>query len=118
MLAFTHLSAGSFHTCALDVANRVSCWGYDADGQISAIPAGTFDAIDAGQSHNCGLATDGSLTCWGAMGTSLDYGQVTETPGGSFIAISTGTSHSCAISQGGTLACWGRDHIDQVSGAP
>ncbi len=32
--AFTTITAGGHHTCALDTARKAWCWGYDAVGQV------------------------------------------------------------------------------------
>ncbi len=89
----SQINAGVNHTCALNTAGEVYCWGsnsiLDADdggGVLVPGPAnpGQFDnysveptqyefgptgealSVEAGLWHSCGEATDGSLWCWGA----------------------------------------------------
>ncbi len=67
MGAFTQVSAGSLHACAIKPDGTVACWGNNLDGQ-STPPEGAFLWISAGQFHTCGLRSGGGLECWGAMG--------------------------------------------------
>ena len=62
------LSAGSFHTCAIDAAGSISCWGNDGDGRVSGPDgaAGVFTAVSAGSFHTCALDSAGSISCWGS----------------------------------------------------
>jgi alpha-tubulin suppressor-like RCC1 family protein len=79
------VSAGDWHTCALDEEGALYCWGYDLLGRLGigkglgttadpgeaiATPtpvdeAHRYTAIDAGASHTCGVRDDGGLWCWG-----------------------------------------------------
>jgi hypothetical protein len=35
---FAEVSGGLFHSCALDTAGDIACWGRDDSGQVSDIP--------------------------------------------------------------------------------
>ena len=67
------LSAGARHTCAIDAADALHCWGDDSDGQ-TRVPAdvAAWRAVAAakGGCHTCGLALDGGVRCWGATRTA------------------------------------------------
>lgn len=84
---FSYLSAGSFHTCAVnsDSSNAVNCWGRGTQGQLgneansnqSFIPAViTIEnadeedeeilKVESGINFSCALATSGKIYCWGA----------------------------------------------------
>src|ERR1051326_5402958 len=65
--AYTAVSAGQLHTCAIRTDRTVRCWGNDNSGQVSGITGDPtpFRAISAGQLHTCGLKEDGGLKCWG-----------------------------------------------------
>ena len=65
------VSAGDSHTCALDDAGVVTCWGNDEYGQ-STVPdsLGTVVQVSAGYNHTCALDDAGTMTCWGGLGYS------------------------------------------------
>ena len=75
--AFSILSVGAYHNCALDNVGEVTCWGKDEDGQVSDVPFGRFAALYSGAFHSCALDDAGLLTCWGQD----VFGQVSEIPG-------------------------------------
>ena len=102
--AYTAVSAGVHHTCAIRAGNgAILCWGWNNDGQADA-PVGSYTAVGAGVYHTCAIrAGSGVIECWG----SNDYGQ-TNAPAGSFSAVSAGDRHTCAIRAGnGVIECWG-----------
>ena len=57
------VSAGYFHTCAIearpgqDFGGTLKCWGDDAHGQASP-PEGTFVQVSAGFYHTCAVGID------------------------------------------------------------
>jgi alpha-tubulin suppressor-like RCC1 family protein len=86
------VSIGSWHVCAVTVANEVYCWG---DGALGGLGAGTVETwpfpiavrgslrasgVSAGTLYSCAIADDGRPHCWGPssggrLGTDLtgDY---------------------------------------------
>jgi alpha-tubulin suppressor-like RCC1 family protein len=116
------IAAGIAHTCAINAAGGVACWGVNALGQLgngatlpgalpSATPVGTnilsgATLLASGYNHTCAVV-GGSVKCWGANETA-QLGSGTATAGGlsvpqslakpvSVTAIATGLSHTCAF---------------------
>ena len=77
------VSVGSYHSCSLNLAGGVRCWGYGGEGQLgqganqsSKAPllvtnlAGdssltNISQISAGANHTCVLNNNGKVFCWG-----------------------------------------------------
>ncbi|MBI3241575.1 MAG: hypothetical protein HYZ49_04700 [Chloroflexi bacterium] len=94
----TAMTAGQYHTCALNTSGGLKCWGYDYYGQLGdgatminrAIPVNVNGltsnvmAAAAGHWHTCALIAGGGIKCWGRN----TYGQLGE---GGFILRTTPT---------------------------
>jgi alpha-tubulin suppressor-like RCC1 family protein len=75
-MSWTRVSAGGLHSCALNEAGAVWCFGDDLDGQLGdgdgnatddavrAIGAGAI-AIGTGALHSCAVLDGGHVRCWG-----------------------------------------------------
>ncbi len=105
----TRVAAGNDHSCGIDAAGGLRCWGYNSWGQLAA-PAGTFTEIDAGSLFTCALEAAGGIQCWGNDGN----GQSTPPPG-TFTRLTTGGAHACAIDGASALHCWGNDEYGQAT---
>lgn len=91
------IAAGSNHTCALNSAGAVKCWGSNRYGQlgdgsnwtitrlapvdVSGLSSGVV-AIAAGESHTCAVTSAGAVKCWGAnhsnqLGDGIPHSGVT-----------------------------------------
>ena len=100
--AFSSVSSGSEHSCAIDMVGGLQCWGSDQYGECLS-PSGSFTQISTKSQHSCAIDIAGNLQCWG-----LDnYGQVSGAPSGGFGHVSAGMYHSCALDSSGAIACWG-----------
>ncbi len=134
--AFVQVSAGGSHTCALDNAGKVWCWGDGKDGQTGQ---GNFEdqsvpvmvnglqtpaiKISSGWYHVCVQTIEGKVNCWGKntkgqLGNASTVSQAKPVPvvglydGVAYLAA--GGQESCAV-KGDTLYCWGDDYLDKTS---
>ena len=79
---FVHITTGDSHSCAIDTAGQVWCWGSSEFGQLgdgsggsignksgtpvrAKLQTGTAVAIAAGESHTCALTSSRQVECWG-----------------------------------------------------
>lgn len=122
--------SGTYHSCALDDADRLWCWGANLYGQLGRdsnadafstpalveLPAGrSIVQLDA-KEHVCALLDDGSVYCWGRN----DSGQSDWSDEADIVvvptlveglelspdAVAVGFGVSCAAS-GTVVRCWG-----------
>ncbi len=129
------VSAGEAHTCAVDAAGHLFCWGANDRGQLGtggagpdvSAPAevaglpGPAIAVAAGGAHTCASLEDGRVLCWGANesgqlgdGTTTDRGTPAPVPGAAGL-VDAGRAHTCAWSAGaGHAACWGANGSGQI----
>ena len=105
---FEQLSAGQSHTCGIDTAGEVACWGIPSNGQ-TVPPPGTFSEVASGWTHTCAINSGGLAECWG----SDTHGQATPS-GGTFAKLSAATYFTCGITTADEIECWG---IDDASGS-
>ncbi len=127
----------SEHTCVIDAAQTVSCWGRGSEGQLgdgaqvdsaSAVQV-RIDSeqlltdivdIDVGMFHSCALDGADQVWCWGegsngelGDGSSVDSGYATSvrldagTNLNDVIDLDVGASHACAVRASGGVWCWG-----------
>jgi alpha-tubulin suppressor-like RCC1 family protein len=130
--AFTTLSVGLEHSCAIAADGTAFCWGanYNAalgEGTTTARSEPTrvqtdvrFSGIAAGENHTCAVTAAGEAYCWGigingatatAAGTALPRAVSTPLR---FASIVAGANHTCALTQDGTAYCWGYDVNGQL----
>jgi alpha-tubulin suppressor-like RCC1 family protein len=143
-LSATHASAatvmkvvgGGAHTCSLNTAGAVQCWGSNTNGQlgdatttnhstpvtVSGLASGVT-AIAAGYQHTCAVTSAGAVKCWG-LNTNGQLGnssttlqtspvQVSGLTSG-VVAVSAGYSHTCALTSSGAVSCWGYNVYGQL----
>ena len=115
------LSAGARHTCAIDAADALHCWGDDSDGQ-TRVPAdvAAWRAVAAakGGCHTCGLALDGAARCWGCDANGEVSGVPTVPGGNRWISVGAGKGVSCGVAAvDRAVRCWGR-FMPQVGANP
>ena len=134
----TALSLGRQHTCLIDAAGSVYCWGDNSSGQLgnatttdSPLPqkvsalAGIAQDIAAGSRHTCALLGDGSLSCWGRnYNGQLGDGEIGRYPlpldvsglTNNVDALVTASNTTCARIAGAARSarCWGSNAFGQV----
>ena len=138
-VAFSSLTTGAFHTCALGNDSNVYCWGVDYVGQPSdgstaqdmttpvevSTPAGvTFLTLVAGYGHTCALGNDDKAYCWGrgsdgqlgdgATTRRLAPGAVDVPAGVTLSDLVAGFYHTCALGSDGETYCWGQGYDGQL----
>lgn len=131
----TALAAGNHHTCALDEAGRVTCWGRNDLGQLgrptrssehrfSPLELGEpATMIRAGTNHTCALLESGAVKCWGdhrmgqlghpAASEDLEHAPAVQFPH-AVREIAAGGSHTCALLVNGEVRCWGLNTFGQL----
>lgn len=127
-LAVTSISAGSYHTCAIDPDGGAWCWGYNNYGQLGddsttnrARPVRVFGLssgivqISAGDYHSCAVDENANAWCWGRNGNGRLGDDTTTTsarpvqallPSGAK-TIDAGDTFTCAIDTSDVAWCWG-----------
>jgi alpha-tubulin suppressor-like RCC1 family protein len=133
----TAIAAGHNHTCAIDGAGGLACWGYNGDGRLgdgtTAINDEPVDvvglasgvtAVAAGQYHTCAITGElGGLKCWGGNGdgqlgdgTTTNRSEPVDVVGLSagVVAVATGAWHTCAVMNTGSVKCWGYNYYGQL----
>jgi alpha-tubulin suppressor-like RCC1 family protein len=126
--AAVEAAAGGRHTCARIQDGSVSCWGWNANGQIGdgtktafhLLPGAATGLVNAaeiasGASHSCARTTDGSVSCWGwnaagqlGDGTTTARSRPAPVPSLSGVSrIAAGGDRTCAVLADGSVDCWG-----------
>lgn len=126
------VSAGSEHSCALELAGGIYCWGKNGDGRLGDgtiiaryIPtavAGTNSGwvqVSVANESSCGLKSTGQIYCWGdnsqtQLGLGSSVGTADQTSpqalSGTWTEVSIRNDHACAIEKNtGIVHCWGNN---------
>jgi alpha-tubulin suppressor-like RCC1 family protein len=124
---FRHIRAGGYHTCAINLYDKVFCWGDNGWGQLGdgtgvsrPLPtkvAGdlTVQRMIAGWAHTCAVTTQGKAYCWGRnkegqLGNGTVNGSLKPVPvsgGLSIKQVVAGSDHTCGITTLNKGYCWG-----------
>lgn len=120
------VSAGTEHTCAIDLDHRAWCWGNAANGRLGVGPRivpvdplpkdwgpvpldDSVSAISAGHEHTCVVLETGRARCWGegsvgrlGYGTTEDIGDNESAAAADDLALGAGV---LAVSAGAAHTC-------------
>jgi alpha-tubulin suppressor-like RCC1 family protein len=104
VIGVTHVTTGSYDSCALFADGHSRCWTNNNFGQATppAFPAFSFATLTTGYENTCGVLKSGSAKCWNPF--------ISETaPGGQFKLVrpnlvSPGVG---GILANGTMVFWG-----------
>jgi hypothetical protein len=106
--AFTKVSAGSGHDCAIRTDGTLVCWKpWDDAGSALVVPDGQFgDVVNQVETTTqggraCALGVDNTVACFSHTGP-------VQTPDGFFTQIAVGDGHYCGLREDGSVECWGR----------
>lgn len=122
------VSAGFAHTCAIDTADALWCWGDNFFGQLGTGVSGSgspdpvqevtgsvWRAVFASSEGTCGVRADRTLWCWGwnnhgQVGDGTTIQRETPTQVGSdadWTTVAIHTGRTCGLKRDGSLFCWG-----------
>ncbi len=123
------VGANATHSCAINFAHELWCWGNNNKGQLGlgtttdqnaptrVGAASNWASVSTGSAHTCAVTAAGTLFCWGhyAYG-KLGLGAIAAdvlvpTQVGSatdWAQVAVGTNNSCARTTTNALYCWGR----------
>lgn len=133
-LHFADITAGQYHTVALDEDGEVWAWGDNTYGQLgngtmqdAEIPSQVANltnvvAIAAGRNHTVAVRSDGTVWAWGdnthgQLGTSvIQNAAVPSQIAGltNVAAVAAGRGHSVALRSDGTVWTWGDNTHGQL----
>jgi alpha-tubulin suppressor-like RCC1 family protein len=83
------IEAGDQHTCVIDDARALWCWGSNANGQLMLAPDG--------------MGFDGYTLV-----------PVAVEAGAGVLAVSGGVTHTCVLTDAGDVRCWGTNTVGQI----
>lgn len=93
--AWTQVSVGDDHACALDAAGRVYCWGNNHSAQLGARTP-----------EHCGIVGESGRR--GCYPTASDTLPLPAAGGMRFVQVSAGRYVTCGLDADGRALCWGQ----------
>lgn len=132
--AWSLVETGSRHTCGVNGAGQVWCWGDNGSLQLGGsertgsgrdrpistamalpIPGRVVD-LALGSEHTCALTDSGEVYCWGRnyAEASAPFEPELVDLGKPAVSIEAGSEHTCAILESGKVRCWGSNTWGQL----
>lgn len=121
------------HTCVINEASTVQCWGkgewgmlgHGAPGNrnhaVAVVGLDSAVAISAGRIHTCAVTPSGVAKCWGLgdLHVGQPYGEIyvpTPIPGldSGVLEIAAGGNNTCALTSAGAVKCLGVNDWGQL----
>lgn len=126
---YRSVSAGLSLTCAVDLEDRLYCWGAgpmgSADGialgprEMNSPLSGRIRQVSVGPGYVCMVSEHQTLVGLGAA-TDVGCKAVPLDPNQPILEVTAGGNafgqHACAVLEGGRVGCWGDDSRDQLGG--
>jgi alpha-tubulin suppressor-like RCC1 family protein len=122
------ISSGVRHSCVVNTAGGVKCWGLNTYGalgnntnttsnapvQVSGLTSGVT-SVSGGYRHTCATTTSGKVKCWGFnnVGQLGDNSKTDRTSPvdvanlSNVLQIGLSEGHVCAVTATGGAFCWG-----------
>lgn len=129
----TALAAGDNHSCAIDSAGALLCWGENSTGTIGdgstsnrtspvTIYPNNTTSVAAGKNHTCAVRS-GAAYCWGynyhgQLGDGIGINSTVPVAvaglGSGVASVFARGDTSCALMSSGALKCWGINNFGQL----
>ena len=122
--AYTDITVGSSHACALTEDAEAVCW--DVGGAAPwETPPGSYIFIEAERDTTCAITDEGEIVCWSRGGDPIGDDAPDpsrDSPQGRYRAIAWDTGYvgglapsghyTCALTEEGAIVCWGLEGSD------
>ena len=93
------IAVGKYHTCVVNSAGEIECWGQNDFGQLGRGFSCAYGSYSNGCNGNFAVSSPGKVSYSGEFG---------------FVEVSVGDTHTCGILANGTAMCWGSNSDGQL----
>ena len=105
-IAYSTVSAGMNHACALGIDGQLLCWGDDSLGYVSGAPSGLYTDVAVTSFGGCAIDLTGGIVCWGDQSADVIN---SPPPASDYVAVDAAQTYACALDTSGGVSCWGDD---------
>ncbi|MCY4616749.1 MAG: hypothetical protein OXC71_10225 [Chloroflexi bacterium] len=122
--AYTHITVGSAHACALTEDAEAVCWDIGSTAQWDT-PSGSYIFIETERDTTCAITGEGEIVCWSRGGAAIEDDEPDpsrNSPPGRYRALAwdagylaglvPGSHYTCALTEEGAVVCWGLEDSD------